>query len=223
MLDNPHSGRESRGLWLWAVFSTLMLFILEFVLFAALIPSAWSEYAITTERQWLVSAQGDASAAAVIEQGLRWFEAAFVRSGIEPWTYRLVRLGPGEEPGLGMEQLGAYPIWEWLAGRLDVIWDAIRQALVRVSLLLSWIPFFALTALAALADGGIRRRIRQHAFAYASPLAHRYAALGLLWLWLAICFVLLLPIPLPVAAVPALGLLTAVALGVMATNAQKRL
>jgi hypothetical protein len=223
MFDDPHSGRESKGVWLWAVFSTVTLFLLEFVLFAALIPSAWSERAIATERQWLIDAQGETSAAAVIERGRRWYAAAFVKTDIEPWSYRLVRLGPDDEPGVGMEKLGDYPIWDWLAGRLDVIWDSVRQALVRLSLLLAWTPFFGLTALVAIGDGLLRRRIRQHSFAYASPLAHRWAASGFLWMWLAVFFVLFLPIPLPTASVPAVGVLSALALGVMATNAQKRL
>jgi hypothetical protein len=222
MFDNPSAGKESKGIWLWAVFSTVTLFFLEFVLFAALIPTAWSEQAIATERLWLIMAQGEAAATAVIERGRQWYDTVFIATGIEPWSYRLVLLGD-DEPGVGFERMGEYPVWDWLAGRLDVIWSALRQALVRVSLLLAWAPFFVLTACVALADGLIRRRIRQYSFAYASPLAHRVATVGLVWIWLAVFFVLFLPIPLPTAAIPVVGGLSALALGVMATNAQKRL
>jgi hypothetical protein len=223
MLDNPQSGSESKGVWLWAIFSTITLFVLEFIFFAALIPSAWSERAIELERGWLMQAQGEVSARAVIDRGVGWYEAAFVHTGVEPWSYRLVTLGPDDEPGRGFERMGDLPLWDWLAGRLNVIWDAVEQALVRVSLLAAWTPFFILTAVAALGDGLLRRRIRQHSYAYASPLAHRVAALALLWTALAVFFVLLLPIPLPTVAVPVVGILVAAALGVLATNAQKRL
>ncbi|WP_295386115.1 DUF4400 domain-containing protein [uncultured Thiodictyon sp.] len=41
-----------------------------------------------------------------------------------------------------------------------------------MAVLFSWWPFFLMLFLAAWGDGWVRRRIRQHSFAYASPLAH---------------------------------------------------
>ena len=77
--------------------------------------------------------------------------------------------------------------------------------------------------MAALADGWLRRRIRQYGFIYASPLVHHAALSILLLLWIGAGLLLFAPIPIPALAVPALCELTALLVDVALTNAQKRL
>ena len=48
MWDRPSTG-ERGGVWLWAAFSTVLLFLLEFILFASFIPSDWSRSIAETE------------------------------------------------------------------------------------------------------------------------------------------------------------------------------
>jgi hypothetical protein len=222
MLDDL-TEKEGRGVWLFAVFSTVLLIVLEFIFFAALIPGDWSDQVRTTELRWLVSAQGGASASDIVRRAEDWYQLLFVRTGLEPWSYQLLTTGPDFEPGLGMEKLGEYPFWDWLKGRLDVIWASLAQALQRLSMLLAWWPFLLLLCGAALGDGLLRRRIRQHSFTYPSPLAHHYAMVGMFWLVAIVIFLLLLPIPLPAVGVPVLGLIVAALIGIAAAHAQKRL
>ncbi len=222
MWDRPSAG-ERGGVWLWAVASTVVLFFLELILFASFIPGDWSRSIAEREGRWLAVAYGPESAAAIQSRATGWYDALFVETGIAPWTYRLVATGPGVESGQGLESIGESPVWTWLRGRLDVIWGAFAQAIQRVVVLFSWWPFLAILLGAALADGWLRRRIRQYAFVYASPLVHHAAVSTLLLLWIGAGLLLFAPIPIPALAVPALCGLSALLVDVGLTNAQKRL
>jgi hypothetical protein len=209
--------------WLWAAFSTVLLFLLEFILFASFIPSDWSRSIAETEAGWLVAAHGPESAKAIQARADGWYQTLFVETGIAPWTYRLVATGPGVESGQGLEPIGASPAWTWLKGRLDVIWGAFAQALQRAVMLFSWWPFLAILLMAAVVDGWLRRRIRQYGFIYASPLVHHAAISMLLVLWVGAGLLLFAPIPIPALAVPILCGFSALLVDIGLTNAQKRL
>ncbi|WP_300971251.1 DUF4400 domain-containing protein [Thiocapsa sp.] len=222
MWDSANT-KEGRGVWLWAVASTLLLFVLELILFASFIPSDWAYGVEQTERRELVETLGADAAQAIVARGARWYDTLFVETGIAPWTYRLVATGPGVESGYGLEPIGASPAWAWLRGRLDVIWGAFAQALRRIALLLAWWPFMAIVLAAAIGDGWLRRRIRQYGFVYASPLAHHTALRILLALWLIVGLLLFAPIAMPVLAVPVLGVASALCMAFVVTNTQKQL
>jgi tetrahydromethanopterin S-methyltransferase subunit C len=109
-----------------------------------------------------------------------------------------------------------------VAGRLEVIWAALYQALQRLSMLAAWWPFLLLLLAAAWGDGWVRRRVRQSEFAYASPLAHAYALRSIVAVLIAIGLLLFLPLSLPAIGVPIVGTLLATLVGVIVGNAQKR-
>ncbi|TVQ94555.1 MAG: DUF4400 domain-containing protein [Chromatiaceae bacterium] len=209
-------------MWLWAIFSTVLLFIMEFVLFAAFIPTAWADYVARFEHQSLYAWHLDATATAIIERGQAWYAALFVHTGIAPWTYELFAPRDDIQPGLGFERMAHLPLWDWLRGRLDVIWGAVALALQRLALLTAWWPFFLLAVLGAIADGLVRRRIRAHGFHHSSPLAHRIGMGGLLILSIGVLVLLLAPLPLPAVGVPVLALLTAFLSGLAASQTQSR-
>jgi hypothetical protein len=122
-----------------------------------------------------------------------------------------------------LSPLATLPLWTWVAGRLEVIWAALYQALQRLAMLAAWWPFLLLLLAAAWGDGWVRRRIRQTGFAYASPLAHAYALRGIVVIAIVLGLVLFLPVPLPVLGVPVVGVAMAVLVEVAVANAQKRL
>ena len=145
------------------------------------------------------------------------------RPGSHPGPIAWSRPDRGWNLAKGWSRLGESPVWGWLRGRLDVIWGAFAQALQRLALLLAWWPFLALLLVAALGDGWLRRRIRQYGFVYASPLAHHTALWVLLTLWIGVGLLLFAPIPIPALAIPVIGVITAVCVDLVLTNAQKRL
>lgn len=222
MWDSPNT-KEGRGVWLWTVTTTVLLFFLEFILFASFVPTDWANTVTQTEQRWLAAAHGPESAQAILDRGRRWYDTLFTETGIAPWTYRLVATGPGVDSGRGFEPIDDSPIWVWLRGRLNVIWGAFAQALQRLALVLAWWPFMAILLVATLGDGWLRRRIRQHGFVYASPLTHHGAIWGMATLWIGVGLLLFAPIPIPTLAMPILGIITAVCVDLALTNAQKRL
>jgi hypothetical protein len=101
------------------------------------------------------------------------------------------------------------PLWSWVAGRLDVIWAALYQALQCLAMLVVWWPFLLLLLAAAWGDGWMRRRIRQSGFSYASPIAHTYALRGIFVILMVLGLLLFLPLPLPALGAPLVGMLMA--------------
>ena len=98
MATDDTAGQDSKGIWLWTLFSTVTLFFLEFILFAAFIPSDWARQVSETETRWLVETQGPASAQAIIDQAEGWYRGLFVETGIAPWTYHILAPGRRSRP-----------------------------------------------------------------------------------------------------------------------------
>jgi uncharacterized membrane protein YoaK (UPF0700 family) len=93
----------------------------------------------------------------------------------------------------------------------------------RIVMLLAWWPFLGFALVGAIADGLLRRRIRQSGFDYPSPLTHQMAVQLLLGLGLVVSLGLFAPLPLPPLAVPVVAIVLAVAVSVLLTQMQKRL
>ena len=90
-------------------------------------------------------------------------------------------------------------------------------------MLLAWWPLLGFALVGAIADGLLRRRIRQSGFDYPSPLAHRMAVRLLLGLGLVVALGLLAPLPVPPLAVPVVAMVLAVTVSVLLTQMQKSL
>jgi hypothetical protein len=217
-------GAARTGNWLWALLVGATLLLMEFILLAALVPTAWSERVRDTELAWLQEGLGPRTATAVVQRAEDWYGALFVSTKVVETSYRITLPSDEDVTRAGaLAPLAMLPLWSWVAGRLEVVWAALHQALQRLAMLMAWWPFLLLLLAAAWGDGWVRRRIRQSGFAYASPLAHAYGLRGIFIVFVLLGLVLLLPLPLPVLGVPVVGALVAVLVGVIVANAQKRL
>ena len=212
------------GNWLWALLVGATLLLMEFILLAALVPTAWSERVHDTELAWLHEGLGARTADAVIARAEHWYETLFVSPGLVATSYRITLPSDEDVKRAGaLSPLATLPLWSWVAGRLEVVWAALHQALQRLAMVVVWWPFLLLLLAAAWGDGWVRRRIRQSGFAYASPLAHAYGLRGIVVVFVLLGLVLFLPLPVPAVGVPVVGALVAVLVGVIIANAQKRL
>jgi hypothetical protein len=212
------------GNWLWALLVGAILLVMELILFAALVPGAWSERVRDTELAWLHEGLGATTANAVVQRAEHWYGTLFVTPGLVATSYRITLPSAEDVKRSGaLSPLATLPLWSWVAGRLTVIWAALYQALQRLAMLAAWWPFLLLLLAAAWGDGWARRRIRQSGFAYASPHAHAYALRGIAVMVMLAGLVVFLPLPLPALGVPVVGALLAALVGVAAANAQKRL
>jgi hypothetical protein len=219
------SRSEARtGNWLWTLLVGGILLVMEFVLFAALIPTDWSEHVRSKEQVWLRTGLTGETADRVVARAERWYGTLFEDSGLVAATYRITLPSSRDLDRAGaLSPLASLPVWSWVKGRLDVVWNGVYQALQRTAVFAAWWPFLLLLFTAAWGDGWVRRRIRQSGFAYASPLAHAYALRGVIGIVLVGCLLFFLPVPWPVLGVPAAGAVLTAFVGVAVSNAQKRL
>ena len=222
MAEAGSYGTARTGNWLWALLVGATLLLMEFILLAALVPTAWSERVRDTEFAWLQEGLGPTTANAVVQRAEDWYGTLFVSPGLVETSYRITLPSDEDVTRAGaLAPLAMLPLWSWVAGRLEVIWAALQQALQRLAMLVAWWPFLLLLLTAAWGDGWVRRRIRQSGFAYASPLAHAYALRGIVVVFVLLGLVLFLPLPVPAVGVPVVGALVAVLVGVIIANAQK--
>jgi hypothetical protein len=81
-------GAARTGTWLWAVLVGAVLLVMKFILFAALVPTAWSERVRDTERAWLQDGLGPGTADAVIARA----GALAPLAGLPLWSWVAVPL-----------------------------------------------------------------------------------------------------------------------------------
>jgi len=137
VLDDSHAGKEGKGVWLWTIASWLLLFVMEFILFAALVPTDWARQVSERELASLMDTLGPDTTAAILSRAAGWYDALFIRTGLYVGSYRALLPGP-ETGGMGLGKLSGSPFWPGLAGRLTVVWWSLAQACQRLAVLLSW-------------------------------------------------------------------------------------
>lgn len=202
-----------------------ILLIMEFVVVSLLIPAGWMEDIRTREREAMQADLGVRTAAAIVVTANVWYDAVFVAPGVVAASYRLVTLSPqdiAQAKASGLGPLGEAVIWPWIEERLGVLWATLEHAVRRLVLLVSWWPFAVLIGLGASADGFLRRRVRQHRFAYASPLRHHLAVRLLVWTSAVATLALFLPVAWSPLAPPAVMAGLAALLGLALANTPKR-
>ena len=225
MSKDGASGEATTADWFGGLVRAAILLIMEFVVVSLLIPAGWMEDIRTREREALQADLGVRTAAAIVVTANAWYDAVFVAPGVVAASYRLVTLSPqdiAQAKASGLGPLSEAVIWPWIEERLEVLWAMIEHAVRRLVLLVSWWPFALLIGLGASADGFLRRRVRQHSFAYASPLRHHLAVRLMVWTGAVATLALFLPIAWSPLAPPAVMAGVAALVGIALANTPKR-
>ncbi len=215
--------REGRGVWLWTVTSTVLIFLLELVLFASFVPGDWARTVTQTEQRWLVAAQGPESAHAIQARGWRWYETLFNASGIAPGPIAWSPPLPGCNRAKGWSNLararsgaGCGDAWTSSGVRSPKRCSASRCSWPGGRSWRScWSPPSATGGCAgafASMDSSTRARWR---------ITLRSGSCCTLWI--SVGLLLFAPIPIPALAIPVLAVITALCVDLVLTNAQKRL
>jgi hypothetical protein len=215
--DGARTGEGSR---LWRLFAGTLLLVMEFVVFAALVPIGWQAGVRETEFAALAATLSPATVRAVQARADAWYDALYVRTGLLEGTRRLLLPAADEATrSHGLGPLVTLPVWAWLDSRLAVIFGTLHQALARVALIVAWWPLLTLLASAATGEGLLRRRIREAGFRQPSATAHHAALLGLLLLPPLLGLLLFVPLPLPPLGIPVAGaVLALLGAGVLAQS-----
>lgn len=215
---------ERRGNLAWALVAGALMVLLELVFFAGLVTRGWAERVRVTEAAWLAEGVGPDTARWVTRTAAESYDRLVVRPGLVRASYEFfLPSGPDRAHDRGFEALADHGLLPFVRDRLDVVWGAFHQALQRLLLLVAWGPFLALLLTGALAEGLVRRRIKQAGFGYTSPLRHRTAYGGTLAAGIATGIGLFLPLPVPPLAAPALGAVLSLCLVGLLADAPKRM
>ena len=225
MSKDGAAGEATTADWFGGLVRAAILLIMEFVVVSLLIPAGWMQDIRTREREAMQAELGVHTAAAIVVTANAWYDAVFVAPGVVAASYRLVTLSPqdiAQAKASGLGPLSEAVIWPWIEERLEVLWAMIEHAVRRLVLLVSWWPFALLIGLGASADGFLRRRVRQHSFAYASPLRHHLAVRLMVWTGAVATLALFLPIAWSPLAPPAVMAGAAALVGIALANTPKR-
>jgi len=201
----------------------LLLLCVEITLVVILVTDQAVQAAIATERALAADWLGDRAATQVEQQANRGFNRRFVHTGVVATSY--ATLLPDEQVRRRsnvLADMGSKDIFPYLEGRLQVLWDTVRQVCWRLALVLLWGWYLALPAFAALLDGLLRRRVKLAELGNCSPTFHRYSLYGLLMLLYLFVLSLLAPWPLSPAVTLVLMILAILCVNGLLANTPAR-
>ena len=206
-----------------SILLSLMIWLLEAVLVAALVSDDWLRTIQKTEDALTVAYLGKEKDAEVRNTAKRWFDRLFVKTDAKETVYRYFIPSEQErQHSLGFENVGRDSLFPFIAERIQVIWDGIYQAMRRFFLMLSWWAFLLSALMPFVSDGLARRKVKQSNFDYSSPLAHRYSFFALLGVFYLLLVGLTFPFPLPPQSMPVACVALAMAVNVYSAHTQKR-
>ena len=201
----------------------VLLYLLEFILIAALFTEHWALAVQHREEGWMRDWLGPAETREIIARTERWYGAAFIESGAMRTTYEWMIPSKEERAKSGaFAGVGESTLYPFLKRRLDSVWRSIYQATERISEVVAWAPLLAVVIVGFVAEGVFARGVKQASFAYASPLCHRLGVLLLAILAVLCLSGLVLPLPVHPLLVPAAGLVSALFARTLIANTQKK-
>jgi len=205
------------------VLGAVLLYLLEFILIAALFTEHWALAVQHREEGWMRAWLGPTATRELIARTERWYGAAFIESGAMRVTYEWMIPSKEERAKSGaFAGVGETTLYPFLKRRLDSVWRSIYQATERISEVVAWAPLLAVVIVGFIAEGVFGRGVKQASFDYASPLRHRIGVVVLVVLTVLCLFGLVLPFPVHPLLIPAAGLLYAVLARMVIANTQKR-
>jgi hypothetical protein len=208
-----------RNSWWWlAVFLLLQLIVI-----GILVPGEWAERVLREEPALIQEHLGAESGAWVLQKGNDWFHRWIVDPGIYVALREFLIPSPEQRArSTGLQNLGT--LWfTWVDMRIDILMDVVRQVMVRVALLVVWLPFAGLMLLPGLWDGWMSWRVKQSSFEYSSPILHRFSVLAGLWSVGLLLLCLLAPFTLSPLVFPVVLGSIAVLGGLAVSQLQKRI
>ena len=201
----------------------LVLLCLEVLLVAILAADGQVNRAIEHERLLAAAWLGETVEATVAARARTWFNRRFVHNGVVAASYGYLIPDEAMKQRSGaLGHVGEHDVFPYMQGRLNVLWDTLRQVTYRFAMLTVWVPYLLPLAGAAILDGLMRRRVKMAEFGNASPAVHRYSLYALLLLIYFSMLALLIPIPLTPLLAPALLILFIIFLNLLLANTPQR-
>ncbi|RCW63303.1 uncharacterized protein DUF4400 [Marinobacter nauticus] len=199
---------------------TIFLVALEVLFIAALLPGRWSEQAMQREAQMIESVSGRDHRDQILSTATDWYTRTLIQTGV--WQSMFNMLIPDDS----LREKSVVKADGWFKivdDRLTSIQQSVYLVYVRISLLVSWLPYVPLLLIPAVWDGLMTWKIKKTNFDYASPVLHRYALRGSMVMVMVSFAIFMMPIPIAPFYIPAALMFSVVAIGIAAGNLQKRI
>lgn len=209
---------KERGLYFF--FLCILLVGAGIVIF---IPEPYVERVINQERADNYAFLGTDTASHTEARANHWYDTLFVNTGLTDITMGLTDdAKPLEDPRMSKVNSISRQGLDWWDSRIRVIWRTLHQFLVRLSVLLVWVPFALLIIMPFMVDSLVSRKIRATNFAIPSPHLQLIGARSMVWMIILFLIVQIMPLRLHPAWGPTVILLFSGSLWLAVANFSKR-
>ena len=206
--------------WRWP----LLLVLANAFVGVIVVGDTWVKQSMEGENLMLISEMGAAQTTQIHERAIRWYTDLFVKNGVVENTFRgLVPADADDKPLPGPSAQAGKLVFSWAKDRIQVFWTLVYQALLRLSLAVTWIPVGLCLIVPAMIDGYSRRKIKQSNFDIASPDRFGFAVLAMQLMIAGYILVMFLPFPLPPFAPLVCFALTALCARTLLSNLHKNI
>lgn len=186
-----------------------------------LVPSDWLVDQTRSEQQMLAEWLGTTTADEIVERSKATYHALLVAPGVVDAVTGHLTLPDGERDE-GFKGV-AETVFPYVEQRLQVLWTAIYQTILRVHTLGIWIPYLLPLWIPAIWQGFANRRIKQVSYGYTAPNRFHLAFIALLVTLTVVPIYLFFPLAVPPLAIPFWGIVLAGVLILGISNLQKQL
>lgn len=206
-----------------SLFWALILLFIEAALVLCFVSPDHANEQIEKESTYIARDLGHETAEAVSNDAHEWYDRWIRANRVEEAVHDFfIPTKEQKARSRGLENLGD-PVFPIVESRIEAFFDMLFWMLRRLSLFLMWLPMMAPILILSLADGWLKRRIKQQTFEYASPFWHKnafHAAVVASTILITLFFV---PYAVDPSFAPCLLAITGILCGLAMSNIQKRI
>src|SRR5690606_33785450 len=114
-------------------------------------------------------------------------------------------------------------VFPFMEDRIEALQRVVFHVMIRVGLLVTWVPFMLILLIPAVIDGYNTWQIKKLTFEYSSPVLHRYSIKGIFALIIGMFCLMILPFALNPMIIPTSFIFLCLFVGLAVSNLQKRI
>lgn len=209
-------------MWKW-----LLIWLLILIAEIVMVPFFYDSYEIEDhiKQEYILIAKwfSDDEASRIYNDANNAFHHLFLNTGIAQATYALTVPDPENRTNDRDEVKLSKDMVNWFDRRIMAWWSMWLQALERLMVFKTWLPFAVVFFVPTVVDGWVQREIKKSNFGYASPVRYHFGMFlmfGLLFFPLLYSFSPFVFSPL---STPIWIVLSAFSLVMMTSNLQKHI
>lgn len=203
--------------------NAVLVFVLEFILVAALISPTFTAKQLEIEMGYIAETMGMDTMNEVRADAMSIYQKMFIDTGIYEGSFHLLIPTNQEKKASGAMRIGEFEIFPHVERQLKSLWLGVLQVVVRTVHMTIWLPFILMLSWPFIVDGIYQRKIRFMGFSHASSVRNRWALRAIYLMLFIGALIMLSPFAVPALLFPAIGMVSALAAGFSISNMQKRM